>query len=60
MKVVLGVWMAVIGILAGGTGVIVGVYVSVASALLLSFLFGYGQQAVTRFLDERVVTMLQK
>jgi hypothetical protein len=57
-KVVCGLWMAVIGLLAVGSGLLVGTYTSVASALLLAFLFGYGQQAVTGFLDRKVGTML--
>lgn len=59
VKVVLGIWLAVIGVLAVGSGVVVGVYVSVGSTMLLSFMFGYGQQAVTKFLDQRVIAMLQ-
>lgn len=58
-KVISGLWTAVIGILAVGSGLLVGVYTSLASALLLAFLFGYGQQAVTGFLDRKVVEMTQ-
>lgn len=54
MKVVLGAWTAVIGVLAVGSGLIVDNYTSVASGLLLAFMFGYGQQAVTTFLDRRI------
>lgn len=53
VKVVMGLWTAVLGILAVGTGVIVGVYTSLASVLLLAFIFGYAQQAVTRFIDRK-------
>lgn len=57
VKVVLGLWTAVIGILAVASGVLVGVYTSTASALFLAFLFGYGQQAVTSFIDKRVADL---
>ncbi|SOC49533.1 hypothetical protein SAMN05660748_2261 [Blastococcus aggregatus] len=53
-KFVMGIWTAVIGIVAVGSGLLVGAYTSVASALLLAFIFGYGQQAVTGFLDRKV------
>ena len=54
VKVVMGLWTAVLGALAVGTGVIVGVYTSLASVLLLAFIFGYSQQTVTRFIDRKV------
>ncbi len=53
VKVVMGLWTAVLGVLAVGTGVIVGVYTSLASVLLLAFIFGYAQQTVTRFIDRK-------
>ncbi len=54
VKVVTGLWTAVLGVLAVGTGVVVGIYTSLASVLLLAFIFGYGQQAVTLFIDRKV------
>jgi hypothetical protein len=57
VKVALGLWTALIGILAVASGVLVGVYSSGASALFLAFLFGYGQQAVTTFIDKRVADL---
>ncbi|TDU83599.1 hypothetical protein EV138_6063 [Kribbella voronezhensis] len=57
VKVALGLWTAVVGILAVASGVLVGVYSSTASALFLAFLFGYGQQAVTTFIDKRVADL---
>lgn len=53
VKVVMGLWTAVVGVLAVGTGAIVGVYTSLASVLLLAFIFGYAQQTVTRFIDRK-------
>jgi hypothetical protein len=35
--------------------VIVGAYTSLASVLLLAFIFGYAQQTVTRFIDRKAV-----
>jgi hypothetical protein len=58
VKVVMGLWTAVLGVLAVGTGVIVGIYTSLASVLLLAFIFGYAQQAVTRFIDRKVVDIV--
>lgn len=55
VKVTMGLWTAILGVLAVGTGVIVGVYTSIASVLLLAFIFGYGQQTVTRFIDRKAV-----
>jgi hypothetical protein len=59
VKMSMGIWTAVVGVLAVGSGVLVGVYTTVASALLLAFLFGYGQQAVTTFMDKKVATLAQ-
>lgn len=56
-KAVVGIWTAVIGVLAVGSGLLVGTYNTLASALLLAFLFGYGQQALTGFLDRRLLEM---
>jgi hypothetical protein len=53
VKVIMGLWTAVLGVLAVGTGVIVGSYTSLASVLLLAFIFGYAQQTVTRFIDRK-------
>jgi hypothetical protein len=49
----MGLWTAVLGILAVGTGVVVGVYTSLASVLLLALIFGYSQQTVTGFIDRK-------
>lgn len=56
-KAVMGIWTALIGLLAVGSGVLVGEYTSLASALLLAFVFGYGQQAITGFLDRKVADL---
>lgn len=58
VKTALGAWTAVLGVLMVGTGLVVGVYTSVPSAILLAFLFGYGQQAVTGTLLDRHVGKL--
>lgn len=58
-KVVAGLWTAVFGVLAVASGLVVGVYTSTASAVLLAFLFGYGQQAVTRYFDRKLDETLQ-
>lgn len=58
VKVVMGLWTAVLGVLAVGTGVIVGIYTSVASVLLLAFIFGYAQQTVTRFIDRKAADIV--
>jgi hypothetical protein len=58
VKAVIGLWTAIVGILAVGTGVVVGIYTSLPAVLLLAFLFGYGQQAVTRFIDRKVVALV--
>lgn len=60
VKVVLGLWTAIVGVLAVGTGTVVGVYTSVASVLLLAFVFGYAQQAVTTFIDRKVTATLEE
>jgi hypothetical protein len=57
-KAVMGLWTAVLAVLAVGTGVIVGVYPSLAAVLLLAFIFGYAQQAVTRFIDRKVADIV--
>ncbi len=59
-KVALGLWTAVVGILAVGSGLLVGTYTTLASALLLAFLFGYGQQAMTGFLDRKVGKLVEE
>ena len=58
VKVMTGLWTAVLGVLAVATGAIVGIYTSLASVLLLAFLFGYAQQAVTRFIDRKVADII--
>ena len=58
VKVVLGAWTAFLGVLMVGTGLVVGVYTSVPSAIILAVLFGYGQQAVTGVLLDRNVGKL--
>lgn len=58
-KMAMGMWTAFLGVLMVGTGALVGGYSSVASLLLLAFAFGYGQQALTRVLDEKVAAMLK-
>lgn len=58
VKVVMGLWTGLIGVLVVSTGVVVGVYTTLASALLLAFLFGYAQQAVTRFVDRKVAALV--
>jgi uncharacterized membrane protein len=58
VKIVMGLWTAVLAVLAVGTGVIVGVYFSLASVLLLAFIFGYAQQAVTRYIDRKVADII--
>lgn len=57
-KVVMGLWTGFFGVLMVGTGLVVGVYTSVPSAIILAFLFGYGQQAVTGVLLDRHVGKL--
>lgn len=58
VKVMTGLWTAVIGVLAVSTGVIVGIYTSLASVLLLAFIFGYSQLAVTHFIDRKVADII--
>lgn len=58
VKVVMGLWTAVLGVLAVGTAMIVGIYTSLASVLLLAFIFGYAQQTVTRFIDRKVADIV--
>ena len=58
VKVMVGLWTAVLGVLAVATGAVVGIYTSLASVLLLAFLFGYAQQAVTRFIDRKVADIV--
>lgn len=60
VKVTLGMWTAVIGVLAVATGDLVGSYSSMAALLLLAFVFGYGQHAVTMFIDRRVGALLEE
>lgn len=59
IKLVVGMYSAMIGVLAVGTGEVVGGYASVASVLLLAFIFGYGQQALTTFIDRKVADTLK-
>jgi hypothetical protein len=54
MKISVGVWSAVVGVLGVGTGLVVGAYKSFASLVVLAFLFGYGQQLITGLIDKRV------
>jgi hypothetical protein len=54
----LGAWTGFLGVLMVGTGLVVGVYTSVPSAIILAFLFGYGQQAVTGVLLDKNVAKL--
>jgi hypothetical protein len=58
-KASVGLWTAVIGVAAVGTGVIVGIYQNLAALLLLALMFGYSQQAVTTFIDKRAASMLE-
>lgn len=58
VKVVMGLWAALLGVLAVGTGAIVAGYTSLASVFLLAFIFGYAQQAVTRFIDRSVADIV--
>jgi hypothetical protein len=58
VKVVLGLWTAVVGVLAVGTGVVTGIYQSLAAVLLLALIFGYAQQAVTGFIDRKVASIV--
>lgn len=58
-KASVGLWTAVVGVAAVGTGVIVGIYQSLPALLLLALIFGYSQQAVTTFIDKRAATMLE-
>lgn len=60
IKLSLGAWTAFLGVLMVGTGLIVGVYSTVPSAIILAFLFGYGQQAVTGVLLDRHVGKLSE
>jgi hypothetical protein len=60
VKVTLGMWTAVVGVLAVATGDLVGSYSSMAALLLLAFVFGYGQHAVTMFIDRRVGALLEE
>lgn len=59
IKLVVGIYSAMIGVLAVGTGEVVGGYRSVAAVLLLAFIFGYGQQALTTFIDRKVASTLK-
>lgn len=58
IKIAMGIWTGFFGVLMVGTGLVVGVYTSVPSAIILAFLFGYGQQAVTGVLLDRHVGKL--
>lgn len=60
VKIAMGIWTGFFGVLMVGTGLVVGVYTSVPSAIILAFLFGYGQQAVTGVLLDRHVGKLTK
>jgi hypothetical protein len=60
IKVAMGIWTAFLGVLMVGTGLVVGNYTSIPSAIILAFLFGYGQQAVTGVLLDRHVGKLTK
>jgi hypothetical protein len=59
VKAVMGLWTAILGVLAVGTGLIVGVYTSLASAFLLAFIFGYAQQTVTRLIDRKAADIAE-
>lgn len=52
-KIAMGTCASVIGAMAVGTGLLVGNYQSVPAALLVGVAFGYSQQALTKFLDDR-------
>lgn len=52
-KVGLGVWAAVLGSMAVGSELLVGEYSSVPAAIMLATAFGYSQQALTKFLDQK-------
>ncbi|WP_427174514.1 hypothetical protein [Arthrobacter sp. 92] len=57
-KVALGMATALIGCLIIGTKLLVGTYTSLAAVLLLALMFGFGQLAVTTFLDKSVKKIL--
>lgn len=58
IKIVMGLWTAVLGVLAVGTGVIVGSYSSLTSVLPLAFIFGYAQHTMTRFIDRKAADIV--
>ncbi len=57
MKVSVGVWSAVFGVLGVASGLVVGTYSNFASLVVLAFLFGYGQQVLTGFIDKRAESL---
>jgi hypothetical protein len=58
-KAAFGIWAAVVGAAAVGTELIVGNYQSLPALVLIALVFGYGQQAVTTFLDQRAASLLK-
>ncbi len=57
MKMSVGVWSAVFGVLGVASEIVVGKYSNFASLAVLSFLFGYGQQLLTGFIDKRAESL---
>lgn len=59
VKIVLGMWTAVIGLALVSTEAVVGNSRNFSSVILLALIFGYAQQAVTTFLDRKATQMLK-
>lgn len=60
MKISLGIWTAVLGVVGLGEGLLTGTYANLSSLIFLSFVLGYAQQAVTSMLDKRVEALAAK
>lgn len=58
IKIITGMWTALIGLALVGTETVVGLYTSLPSLLLLAMVFGYAQQVVTTFVDRRAGQVL--
>jgi uncharacterized membrane protein len=58
LKLVLGALTGVVGVMIVGSGIVSAGLESVASMLVLAVVFGAGQQAVTRFVDQYAKTVL--
>ncbi|MDR6414064.1 hypothetical protein [Pseudarthrobacter sulfonivorans] len=54
-----GLWTSFIGVMAVGTGLIVGKYLSLPAVLLLALIFGYGQQAVAKLLERKASDIIE-